>query len=127
MEQRRLGMGENLPCSIFHSQLIGRRYLSQWNTSSIVRRLKLVRQLSSHSGCVNTIQFDTTGNLLLSGSDDKMLKIFDPKRKRDSNSALIWSFQTQHFSNIFSASFLKGCTYAVSCSRDGRYTTNAKN
>ena len=108
MEHRQLGMSENLSCSIFHSQLIGRRRLTQWNMSSVVRRLKLVRQLSSHSGCVNTIQFDTTGNLLLSGSDDKMLKIFDPKRKRDSNSALIWSFQTQHFSNIFSACFLKG-------------------
>ena len=83
----------------------------------MARRLKLVKQLSSHNGCVNTIQFDTTGNLLLSGSDDKTLKIFDPKRS--SKTALIWSFQTQHFSNIFSASFLKGLTYAVSCSRDG--------
>ena len=81
MEQRQLGMSENLSCSIFHSQLIGRRRLSQWNMSSVVRRLKLVRQLSSHNGCVNTIQFDTTGNLLLSGSDDKMLKIFDPNEK----------------------------------------------
>ena len=71
----------------------------------MTRRLKLVKQLSSHNGCVNTIQFDTTGNLLLSGSDDKTLKIFDPKRKRET--ALIWSFQTQHFSNIFSASFFE--------------------
>jgi len=106
----------HLTKSIFHRKLIGRSMVKKWNTTSFVQRLKLTKQLKSHSGCVNTLQFDSTGNLLISGSDDKMLKIFDPRLRQNQ---LLWSFKTKHFSNIFSASFLKGLTYACSCSRDG--------
>lgn len=35
-----------------------------------VRRLSLVTKLKSHGGCVNTVQWNSTGDLLVSGSDD---------------------------------------------------------
>ena len=112
-------MDTNLTSSIFHRQLIGKSVIKNWKTETLVQRLKLTKTFNCHNGCVNTIQFDSTGNLMISGSDDKTLKILDPKLKSSNKSPTLWSYQTNHFSNIFSASLVNGLTYAVSCSRDG--------
>ena len=101
-------MDTNLTSSIFHRQLIGNSVIKNWKTETLVQRLKLTKTFNCHNGCVNTIQFDTTGNLMISGSDDKTLKILDPKLKSSNKSPTLWSYQTNHFSNIFSASLVNG-------------------
>jgi WD40 repeat protein len=54
-----------------------------------------------HQGCVNTVAWNRTGTLLLSGSDDHRLVITDPFTFRRVDEVL-----TGHRANIFSAHFL---------------------
>ena len=42
---------------------------------SILQRMGLIKNLAVHSGCVNTITWNETGEYLLSGSDDQHLVI----------------------------------------------------
>ncbi len=42
-----------------------------------LHRLKLDRLLDGHAGCVNTVHFNPSGDLLLSGSDDLKVIIWD--------------------------------------------------
>lgn len=44
---------------------------------SILQRMGLIKNLSVHTGCVNTISWNETGQYLLSGSDDQHLVISD--------------------------------------------------
>lgn len=41
----------------------------------LIQRLKLNRKLAVHKGCVNSVQWDESGTVLLSGSDDQHLII----------------------------------------------------
>lgn len=82
----------------------------------LVQRLGLVKKLAIHQGCVNTICWNSTGEYLLSGSDDQHLVItngHDYKVKE--------KYCTSHHANIFSAKFLPctNDTQIVSCSGDG--------
>ena len=43
----------------------------------LLHRLKLDKLLDEHDGCVNTVQFTPSGDLLLSGSDDLQIIIWD--------------------------------------------------
>ncbi|KAL6504264.1 Protein ALTERED SEED GERMINATION 2 [Orobanche gracilis] len=38
--------------------------------SSLVRKLSLERELEGHRGCVNAISWNSSGSMLISGSDD---------------------------------------------------------
>jgi WD repeat-containing protein 42A len=40
-------------------------------------RLEIDKLLEGHLGCVNTVHFDPTGQLLLSGSDDLQIMVWD--------------------------------------------------
>lgn len=43
-----------------------------------IQRMELQRNLAGHSGCVNTVSFDTeSGSTLISGSDDLDIKLWD--------------------------------------------------
>lgn len=44
---------------------------------AVLQRLRLAKSLPVHSGCVNTISWNETGEYLLSGSDDQHLVISD--------------------------------------------------
>ncbi|POO01551.1 WD repeat containing protein [Trema orientale] len=64
----------------------------------IVRKLNLYGKLKGHKGCVNTVEFNSTGDLLVSGSDDKQVMFWD------------WASHTRrlsyapgHHENIFQA------------------------
>lgn len=41
----------------------------------LIQRLKLCKKLAVHKGCVNSVQWNDTGTVLLSGSDDQHLVI----------------------------------------------------
>ncbi|XP_060668218.1 uncharacterized protein LOC107411284 [Ziziphus jujuba] len=64
----------------------------------LVERLDLYGKLNGHKGCVNTVEFNSTGELLVSGSDDKQVILWD------------WATKTRrllypsgHYDNIFQA------------------------
>jgi len=85
---------------------------SKWT----LQHMCLFKKIPAHSGCVNTIQWNSTGDLILSGSDDKKLAVssyIDGK--------VIQQVRTLHKANIFSAKFLPATNdkKVVSCSGDG--------
>lgn len=63
---------------------------------ALVKRLDLYGNLNGHKGCVNAVEFNSTGELLVSGSDDKRVILWDwsTKTKR-----LLYS--SGHSDNIF--------------------------
>ena len=46
-------------------------------STHLLHRLKLDKLLDAHGGCVNTVHFTPTGDLLLSGSDDLQIILWD--------------------------------------------------
>ncbi|XP_062611161.1 DDB1- and CUL4-associated factor 6-like [Saccostrea cucullata] len=80
-----------------------------------VQRLKLHNKIEVHSGCVNTICWNETGQYLLSGSDDQHLIVSEPFTGKYT------SVRSGHRANIFSAKFLPYTSERiVSCSGDGK-------
>ncbi|KAF9133480.1 DDB1- and CUL4-associated factor 6 [Mortierella sp. 14UC] len=86
-------------------------------SESFIKRLEQHTVLKGHRGCVNTIAWDSTGEFLVSGSDDRRLNIYRPLDAQP----LIHSIPSGHTQNIFSAKFLTGSSAQtiVSCSADG--------
>ncbi|XP_069800536.1 DDB1- and CUL4-associated factor 6 isoform X2 [Dendropsophus ebraccatus] len=81
-----------------------------------IQRLKLETTLNVHEGCVNTISWSSTGEYLLSGSDDTTLVISNPYTKK-----VLTQIRSGHRANIFSAKFLPltNDKQIISCSGDG--------
>jgi WD40 repeat protein len=79
-----------------------------------VHTLQLHEKFHGHSGCVNSLEFNKSGDLLLSGSDDRTVKIWN------STSGECLETLHGHISNVFTASFipLKACREIVSGSND---------
>lgn len=86
------------------------------DSCSLLQRLQLDSKIDAHTGCVNSLAWNETGSLLLSGSDDHNLVFSDPFRSRP-----VTVVSTPHTANIFSAKFLPGSsdTKLVSCAGDG--------
>lgn len=71
--------------------------------------------LDTHQGCVNSVQWNDAGSLLLTAGDDKHIVISDPFKYK----ALI-NFKTTHSTNIFCAKFLPTSDHRIiSCGADG--------
>ena len=51
-------------------------------SSDILQRLQLSARLEVHAGCVNTVAWNCSGSLLLSGSDDHRLVLTNPYTHR---------------------------------------------
>ena len=90
-------------------------------------------QTDAHKGCVNTLTFGHNQNssLLLSGSDDATLKLWDlagTTNQKTSRSPLA-TFDTNHTSNILAACFVRGCAFLPSVGMRGevRLTTTVRN
>lgn len=83
---------------------------------SLVQRLGLIQTLPLHQGCVNTLCWNESGNLLLSGSDDQHLVVTNGHTYK-----VCHNYRTSHRANIFSAKFMpaSGDHNIVSCSGDG--------
>eukprot|EP00899_Mesostigma_viride_P026508 jgi/Mesvir1/7041/Mv26570-RA.1 len=82
----------------------------------VVRRFALDSKLKEHTGCVNHLSFNHNGNLLVSGSDDTTVCIWDVQRRK-----LQASYETGHSANIFCTRFLPGTndTAVATCAGDG--------
>lgn len=69
--------------------------------SSLVRRLSLEKELEGHQGCVNAVSWNSSGSLLISGSDDTRINIWSY-----SGHKLLQSVETGHTANIFCTKFV---------------------
>ncbi|CAJ0954816.1 unnamed protein product, partial [Mesorhabditis belari] len=67
---------------------------------SLIDRIGLEKVLEGHDGCVNTLRWNRSGTLLLSGSDDQTVKIWNLAGE------LVKSIATTHTGNVFGAEFL---------------------
>ncbi|XP_022146098.1 DDB1- and CUL4-associated factor 8 [Momordica charantia] len=62
----------------------------------IVEQLNLENKLNGHDGCVNAVEFNSTGDLLVSGSDDSKVILWDWARN-----SMRFSYPSGHLDNIF--------------------------
>eukprot|EP00250_Pteridium_aquilinum_P006185 c16154_g1_i1 orf=313-1746(+) len=86
-------------------------------SQDLVQRLELYGNLDGHAGCVNTVHFNPSGELLVSGSDDRQIKFWDWVAKTPR-----LSYCSGHDSNVFQAKimpFSNDCN-VVSCAADGQ-------
>ncbi|XP_045611608.2 WD and tetratricopeptide repeats protein 1 isoform X1 [Procambarus clarkii] len=86
-------------------------------TRAMVDRLGVVKELECHRGCVNCIEFNREGSLLLSGSDDYDITLWDVYRQ-----TRLKKLATGHRGNIFSVKFVpqSGDRIIISGAADGR-------
>ncbi|KAL5984043.1 hypothetical protein ACLOJK_018145 [Asimina triloba] len=67
----------------------------------LVLRLSLHKKLDRHRGCVNTVSFNASGDILVSGSDDRMIFLWD----WDAGLVKL-SFHSGHVNNVFQAKLM---------------------
>lgn len=65
---------------------------------SFIQRIELQRKLEGHNGCVNACAFTPDGQHLLSGSDDKQIKIWNWQQGKE-----LFSWDSGHWANVFQA------------------------
>ncbi|XVF69366.1 hypothetical protein PTKIN_Ptkin11bG0075900 [Pterospermum kingtungense] len=64
----------------------------------LVEKINLYGKLNGHEGCVNTVGFNSTGDLLVSGSDDRHIMLWNWATK-----SRTLSYASGHLDNIFQA------------------------
>ena len=83
--------------------------------SRMVQSMVVCKRLRGHNGCINSIEFNDDASLLITGSDDLKIKIYDTASWKN-----VASVSTQHAANIFSAIMLPfSRSVLVSCGLDG--------
>lgn len=65
-------------------------------SEALVKQIDLYGTLNGHEGCVNTIQFNSSGDILVSGSDDQKVMMWDW-----ATLAFQFSYDSGHLDNIF--------------------------
>uniref|UniRef100_A0AC34RSY6 Uncharacterized protein n=1 Tax=Panagrolaimus sp. JU765 TaxID=591449 RepID=A0AC34RSY6_9BILA len=85
-----------------------------------IEQLQLSNVLRGHDGCVNTIEWNSEGNLLVSGSDDRQITVWNKDGHEVTN------FASGHDGNIFAAKFLRNCndSKVASGAADGSVVVN---
>uniref|UniRef100_A0A5B7AG04 DDB1-and CUL4-associated factor 8 n=1 Tax=Davidia involucrata TaxID=16924 RepID=A0A5B7AG04_DAVIN len=83
----------------------------------LVLRLDIFRKLEKHRGCVNTVSFNTDGDILVSGSDDKRVILWDWETGH-----VKLSFNSGHNNNVFQAKIMPYTEdrSIVTCAADGQ-------
>lgn len=79
-------------------------------------RLGIHRKLDKHRGCVNTVSFNADGDIIVSGSDDRMIILWN----WDAGLVKL-SFHSGHTDNVFQAKFMPYTDdrTLVTCAADG--------
>nr|XP_043607985.1 DDB1- and CUL4-associated factor 8-like [Erigeron canadensis] len=87
------------------------------SSQDLVLRLDLARNLDEHKGCVNTVSFNQDGDILVSGSDDRRVILWDWE-----TGSVKLSFDSGHTNNIFQAKIMPGTDERsiVTCAADGQ-------
>lgn len=80
--------------SLFRDKANGSRQL--------VSRLVKSHELTHHDGCVNSLNFDETGKLICSGSDDLNVAVWDWECCADAPKV---HYDSGHTSNVFQVSY----------------------
>ncbi|XP_043646358.1 DDB1- and CUL4-associated factor 8 isoform X1 [Drosophila teissieri] len=88
-----------------------------YGSRQVVEQLTLLSSLNDHDGCVNCLNFNRTGDLICSGSDDLNIVVWDWAKEKQ-----LHRFRSGHNMNIFQTKFIDsaGCLDIVSASRDGQ-------
>ncbi|KAI7724445.1 hypothetical protein M8C21_017288, partial [Ambrosia artemisiifolia] len=86
-------------------------------SEDLVLRLDLARKLEKHAGCVNTVGFNAHGDILVSGSDDRRVVLWD----WESGSIKLF-FDSGHTRNILQAKIMPETDdrSVVTCAADGQ-------
>ncbi|ESO08593.1 hypothetical protein HELRODRAFT_110145 [Helobdella robusta] len=84
---------------------------------NLVKRMGIYCEYEKHSGCVNSLHFNESGNLVASGSDDLQVVVYDWTKEKE-----VVKFLSNHSSNIFQTKFLpnSGDSHIVTSARDGQ-------
>lgn len=82
----------------------------------MIQSISVAKRLKGHNGCINSIEYNDTATLLISGSDDLRVKIYDTSSWKQ-----LASITTEHVANIFSAIMMPDGTNQnlLSCGLDG--------
>ncbi|EOA16375.1 hypothetical protein CARUB_v10004525mg [Capsella rubella] len=94
-----------------------RNFSNRFSASEdLVLRLEIYKKLEKHKGCVNTVSFNAEGDVLISGSDDRRVILWDWQL---GNVKL--SFHSGHADNVFQAKFMpfSDDRTIVTCAADG--------
>ncbi|XP_072962966.1 uncharacterized protein [Typha angustifolia] len=85
-------------------------------SEDLVLRLRVQRKLNKHRGCVNTLSFNYDGDILVSGSDDRMVILWNWDA-----GIVKMSFHSGHSNNVFHARFMPYTDdrTLVTCAADG--------
>ncbi|CAK7329441.1 unnamed protein product [Dovyalis caffra] len=85
-------------------------------SEDLVLRLEVHKKLEKHEGCVNTLSFNADGDVLVSGSDDLRVILWDWETGR-----VKLSFDSGHHNNVFQAKFMpfSDDRTIVTCAADG--------
>jgi len=77
----------------------------------------VLRKLAKHRGCVNTVSFNTDGDILVSGSDDWRVILWDWE-----TGGIKLSFHSGHTNNVFQAKIMPHSEdrSIVTCAADGQ-------
>ncbi|XP_021903802.1 DDB1- and CUL4-associated factor 8 [Carica papaya] len=86
-------------------------------SEDLVLRLEIYKKLEKHRGCVNTVSFNADGDILVSGSDDKRVMLWDWETAR-----VKLTFHSGHHNNVFQAKIMpySDDRSIVTCAADGQ-------
>ncbi|XP_015941843.1 uncharacterized protein LOC107467311 isoform X3 [Arachis duranensis] len=86
-------------------------------SEDLVLRLDVLRKLEKHRGCVNTVCFNADGDILVSGSDDRRVILWDWETGH-----IKLSFHSGHTNNVFQAKIMPHSDdrSIVTCAADGQ-------
>ncbi|KAI4318567.1 hypothetical protein MLD38_032253 [Melastoma candidum] len=86
-------------------------------SEDIVLRFDIDKKLDKHRGCVNTVSFSDDGDILVSGSDDRKIILWDWQ-----TGEVKFSFHSCHHNNVFQAKIMPYTDNRtiVTCAADGQ-------